>query len=734
MGDVPAADGADDVFGGGRMDAALTEVMRATGASIGLVYLRMPGDRMLGLALVSGVSREIAAPWVRIPADAPIPVAEAMRDRRIVWLAGREEIAHRYPRLGIVLPYDFMLAAAPIADATAVWGGVVLLWPVWHAPQLDESERATLDSYCRRSAELLRSAAERGPRPFPPEPRVVRAARRSEADPARALAAVDFAERLPVGCCAMDLDGRITFINTAAAELVDAGAAALLGRRPWEVLLWLNDPAFEDRYRAAVVTRRPISFTVLRRPGIRLLFVLYPDATGISVHITRVAGPAATDEGADGKQGETAGAGTVRAVDDGTVLTPPPQHVEPVGAAAVYHLVHLAATLSEAAGVHDVVELVADQIVPAFGPQGLVLMSADEGRLRIIGHRGYRQEFIDRYDGTPLTADVADAQVLVTGVPVFFPTPDELFRVHPHAPRYEDRSAWAFLPLIASGRPVGSLILSYDRPRPFLAAERALLTSLAGLIAQALARARLYDAKHSLARSLQTSLLPHGLTPLPGIVVAARYLPAGHGTDIGGDFYDLIHATPDTVIAVIGDVQGHDTNAAALMGQVRIAVHAHATAGASPGGILARTNRLLNDLDPDRFTSCLIVELDLAHDRLRLATAGHPPPLLCHPDGRSHLLDVPPGLLLGIDAEVEYATAEAPWEPGSVLALFTDGLVEAPGVDIGTATAELADRLARSRTEDLDVLAEGLIRHVKDPAHRTDDVALLLVRRQLRAP
>ncbi|MFE2556196.1 SpoIIE family protein phosphatase [Streptomyces sp. NPDC059352] len=740
MGDVPAADGADDVFGGGRMDAALTEVMRATGASIGLVYLRVPGGRVLGLALVSGVSREIAAPWVRIPADAPIPVADAMRDRRTVWLAGREEIAHRYPRLGIVLPYDFMLAAAPIADTTTMWGGVVLLWPVWHPPQLDERERATLDAYCHRSAELLRSAetlrsaAGQDPKPFPPEPRVVRAARTSEADPARALAAVDFTERLPVGCCAMDLDGRITFVNTAAAELVDAGAAALLGRRPWEVLLWLNDPAFEDRYRAAVVTRRPVSFTVLRRPGIRLLFVLYPDSTGISVHITRVARPATTDEGADGEPSETAGAGAARAVADGSASAPPPQHVEPVGAAAVYHLMHLAATLAEAAGVHDVVELVADQIVPAFGPQGLVLMSADEGRLRIIGHRGYSQEFVDRYDGTPLTADVADAQVLVSGVPVFFPTPEELFRAHPHAPRYEDRSAWAFLPLIASGRPVGSLILSYDRPRPFPAAERALLTSLAGLIAQALARARLYDAKHSLARSLQTSLLPHGLTPLPGIVVAARYLPAGHATEIGGDFYDLIHATPDTVIAVIGDVQGHDTNAAALMGQVRIAVHAHATAGASPGDILARTNRLLNDLDPDRFTSCLIVELDLAHHRLRLATAGHSPPLLCHPDGRTHLLEVPPGLLLGIDAEVEYATAEVPWEPGSVLALFTDGLVEAHGVDIGTATAELADRLARSRNEDLDVLAEGLIRHVKDPAHRTDDVALLLVRRQLPDP
>ncbi|WP_345491895.1 SpoIIE family protein phosphatase [Streptomyces roseoviridis] len=701
------------------MDAVVADVMRETEASIGLLYLQVPGERMLRLVLVSGVSPEIAAPWVRVPADAPVPVADAIRERHVVWLGGQQEIARRYPRVGIVLPYDFMLAAAPLADDTTVWGGIVLLWPTWHAPQLDERERRALDDCCRRSARLLRRAAEQDPPLTPPaELRVVHPVRPSEADPVLGAAAVGFAERLPVGCCALDLHGRITFINTAGAELVNAGAAALLGRRPWEVLLWLNDPDFEDRYREAVVTRRPTSFTVMRRPATRLLFELYPDVTGVSVHIRQVPGPDVTDV--------PSAAGAPPGAPD------PQRSAEPVGATAVYQLMHLAAALTEAAGVRDVVELVADQIVPSFGPHGLVLMSADEGRLRIIGHRGYDQEFVARFDGTPLTADVADARVLATGVPLFFPTLEDLLRAHPHAPRYEGRHAWAFLPLIASGRPVGSLILSYERPRPFPAAERALLTSLAGLIAQALARARLYDAKHSLAHSLQTGLLPHGLTPIPGVAVAARYLPAGHGMDIGGDFYDLVRATPTTAIAVIGDVQGHNTTAAALMGQVRTAVHAHATAGASPGDILARTNRLMADLDPDRFTSCLIAEFDLVRNRIRLATAGHPPPLLRHPDGRTEVVDVPPGLLLGIGVtdDADYRTTELPWEPGSVLALYTDGLVEAPGHDIGTAMTDLAERLGRSRAADLDGLADDLIRHVTDAAHRTDDVALLLVRRE----
>lgn len=130
-----------------------------------------------------------------------------------------------------------------------------------------------------------------------------------------------------------------------------------------------------------------------------------------------------------------------------------------------------------------------------------------------------------------------------------------------------------------------------------------MLTSLAGLIAQSLDRARLYDAKHTLAHSLQAGLLPQTLPRILGLEVAARYLPAGHGIDVGSDFYDLIRCAPAVAAAAIGDVQGRSTAAAALMGQVRTAVHAHASAGAPPGELLARTNRLLTDLDTPYLSS-----------------------------------------------------------------------------------------------------------------------------------
>ncbi|MFG2873789.1 SpoIIE family protein phosphatase [Streptomyces sp. NPDC048337] len=702
-----------------RLDGPLADLMEETGASVGLVYLLGWGERVLRLELVAGVPPPITAPWARVSLDEAIPVSDAVRERRLVWLGGgQEEVARRYPRLGLVLPYEFLLAAAPLACGEGeVRGGIVLLWPVRHPPRLGDREREAIDAFARRAGQRLRQAAAEGGEDWPPEgePRFVPAPVRRQEDPARAAAALDFAERMPLGCCALDLDGNITFINTAGADLVACEASQLLGRRPWEVLPWLRDPLVEDRYRAAVVARQPTAFTAVRPPDVRLLFRLYPDDRGISLHIS----PA-----------ETPASGAADAAFSPAPTTAPVSHGarEPVGALGLYHLTHLAAALAEAVGVRDVTERLTDQIVPALGPQGLVLMAVEEGRLRIVGHRGYASEFIERFDGAPLTSDVTNAQVLTTGAPVFFPSYEEFRRAHPTAPRHKERNAWAFLPLTASGRPVGSLILSYDRPRPFPPAERALLTSLAGLIAQALDRARLYDATHALAHTLQTGLLPHTLPRVPNLEVTARYRPAGHGMDIGGDFYDLIRPTPSTVLAAIGDVQGHNVNAAALMGQVRTAVHAHGTAGTPPSELLARTNRLLTDLDPGLFTSCLIAQIDLAHGQARLASAGHPPPLLQYPGGATGLLDIPPGLLLGIEPSAEYPTREIPFPPGALMVLYTDGLVETPGVDIEAATLSLARHLDRSGKENLDDVADTLLQHGGHTAPRTDDVALLLMR------
>ncbi|MBD3579998.1 SpoIIE family protein phosphatase [Streptomyces sp. KD18] len=708
---------------------------------------------MLHLALTIGVAREFAVPWSRVGLRDPIPVADAVRERRLVWLGGQEETASRYPRLGLVVPYRFSLAATPLdtePDAGAAAGaGLVMLWPGSHGHELAEREREALAAGCARLAGILRRAADDGhpvraaahpvilaPRP-PPTP-----------GPVEAAAAMAFIRRLPGGSCALDLNGKITFITQEAADLLGSPVRRLVGALPWEALPWMDTPAIEEHYRAAVMSRLPRSFTAVHPAGHRVRFDLHPDDSGISVRITADDGPAAA-EGALGPD-------VAVEPPPPPPPPPPPAHARPAAAAdaaarppaasepgpeqrvapgpsratALYQLMHLAASLTEAAHAQDVVDKAADQLVPALGAQAMALLVEEERRLRIVGHRGYTDELMARFDGLPVTGESPTTEVIRTRTPLFFESPAALLAAYPGTDIEDGMGAWGFVPLITSNRPVGCLVLAYSRPRPFAAGEKAVLISLAGLIAQALERARLYDSAYQLARSLQTGLLPHDLPHVPRLEVAARYLPAGHGLDIGGDFYDLIHIDGTTAAAAIGDVQGHNVGAAALMGQVRTAVHA--SAGAPPAEVLARTNRLLTDLEPGLFTSCLYAHIDLGRHRARLATAGHPPPLLRRADGTAEVVDLPPGLLLGIDPDAGYTAAEIPFEPGSLLALYTDGLVESPALDIEETIAGVAAHLARAAGDrPLEAVADDLLSHARGRVPATDDIALLLLRSRL---
>ncbi|WP_234435249.1 PP2C family protein-serine/threonine phosphatase [Streptomyces sp. NRRL F-2747] len=712
---VEGAEGADQRA----LGEALVGACAAAGASIGMLYLPDPARRVLHLAMTLGLAREFALPWSRVVLDDSIPVADAVRDGRFVWLGGQEETARRYPRLGLVLPYDFALAAAPLVpdplvSAPPSWAaeptgaGLVLLWPGSHAPHLSDRERDAVDAACGRLANHLRRAAEAGRPVRPPAlPVMLRPLPAPTPGPVEAAAAMAFIRRLPGGNCALDLNGTITFITAEAAELLGAPVSRLRGALPWEALPWMDTPVIEDHYRAAAISRLPRTFTAAPPNGRHLRFDLYPDETGISVRIT----PVAADEPLAPSAPPTA----------------VPAEPSPSRATALYQLMHLAAALTEAVHARDVVDHAADLLVPALGAQALALLVAEEQRLRIVGFRGYTAELMARYDGIPLGIHTASTHGLRTGEPLFFADAGALADAFPNVVIGDDMAAWAFLPLIASGRPIGTLILAYARPHPFVPGERAILTSLAGLIAQALDRARLYDATHQLAHSLQTGLLPRALPDVPHLEVAARYLPAAHGFDIGGDFYDLIRIDDTTVAAAVGDVQGHNVNAAALMGQVRTAVHA--SAGERPAEVLARTNRLLTDLEPGLFTSCVYAHIDLSTRTAQLASAGHPPPVLRHAEGPAKVLHLPPGLLLGIDPDASYTAVEIPFEPGSLLTLYTDGLVEVPGEDLEDGIAAVAARITATHgRHPLGTLADDLIGQARGGAPRTDDIALLLLR------
>ncbi|MEU3555329.1 SpoIIE family protein phosphatase [Streptomyces fragilis] len=694
------------------LEEVLAEVTRDTAASVGALYLTDPDEDVLWLALVSGGTSHLLDPWVRVPLDSPFPVAQALRENTMVWVPDQQDMARRYPVLGMVMPYDAMLAAVPVHGEEA-WGVLALLLPTNDEGALGPEEAQALRAGCRRAARVLdeRRASGAAPVRAGDRPRVVTPLPREDPPaPFVARAAYDLVQRLPIGFCTLDRDGRVTYVNPTAEQMLEIDADAVLGQRPQAVLPWLGDPVFESHYRAAVVTRRTVGFTRPSPEGHSLAFMLFAHENGVGIRITD--------------------AGVNQALSDVMpVRHPRASDIQP---AALYHLTHVAALLAEATSTLDIVRLVREQVTPAFGPDSFVLAQASEGRLTVLGSGGLDEARDALHEGMPQAVVGPAAEALADHRQRFHTALEEPAERTPSSrPARDPMTAWAVLPLITDSREVGCLVLGYRELRPFPVAERTLLTSLAGVIGLALDRTLTTDTEHRLALDLQSVLLPRRLPVVPGLALAARYLPTTRGSGVGGDFYDVIHQEDDVGAAVaVGDVQGHDTEAAALMGQVRTAVRA--IAGAPPGEVLGRTNRLLLTLDAERFTSCLYAHIDPVAHQVRLANAGHVPPLLRRPDGRTGAVDVPPGLVLGIDGGFAYSTTTLDFPAGSVLALYTDGLVEKPDTMIDDSVGDLARTLAEADVTDLDAAAETLLRHAYDSGPRYDDIALLLIRAEDR--
>ncbi|MFE6593579.1 PP2C family protein-serine/threonine phosphatase [Streptomyces sp. NPDC057781] len=245
----------------------------------------------------------------------------------------------------------------------------------------------------------------------------------------------------------------------------------------------------------------------------------------------------------------------------------------------------------------------------------------------------------------------------------------------------------------------------------------------------AIDHAQRYQHNRDIAETLQRALLTELPAP-PGLGLAARYLPATHGLNIGGDWYDAFRQPDGGVIAVVGDVTGHGLRAAVMMSQLRTALRAYAVDGGSPGRLLTRLHTFLHHLQPDLFATAVIARFHPDDPTMTWAAAGHPPPVLRTPDGRVQTLDAKPGAMLGIPLKQEIADHTVRLAPGSTLALYTDGLVErrARGIDPGIARlAEALGSFGSAELEaDLEGSADGILRPLLSDSERDDDVCLLL--------
>ncbi|MEU6140743.1 SpoIIE family protein phosphatase [Streptomyces sp. NPDC047081] len=396
------------------------------------------------------------------------------------------------------------------------------------------------------------------------------------------------------------------------------------------------------------------------------------------------------------------------------------------------------AALAHARTVQDVIDVLKDTHgLTHLGATSLVMGLVEAGRIRLIAE-GPEGSFVPGTLVTRIDEPYPMSEVVRTLSPRFIESPEEFAEgfpvLWPHITDLNITSA-AYLPLIVQARPIGAMGLLYSDRRGFSPEDRNVLVALGSSIAQSIQRAMFYEQEKDLATGLQQAMLPRTIPSVRGADVAVRYragTAAGTlGRDIGGDWYDLIPLPGGRVGAVIGDVQGHDTHAAAVMGQLRIVLRAYAAEGHTPATVMARASVFLHELDTDRFATCLYAEADLSTGVVQVVRAGHIDPLIRAADGSSRRVAVEGGLPLGLSAEfgsLEYPVGTIELDPGHTLLLCTDGLVEQPGTDLDDGMQTLT-ALISTGPDDVRDLADCLI-DVAEERGGDDDVALLLLRRR----
>ncbi|MDT0438666.1 MULTISPECIES: SpoIIE family protein phosphatase [Streptomyces] len=537
------------------------------------------------------------------------------------------------------------------------------------------------------------------------------------------------------GFLALDEEWRITFVNLSAEQTLGSSQAQLVGTVLWELPSVLGVPDLEARCREAAATGRPAGFDVrmsvaggepdwepahgemkarVKVRSYHLRLVPVPD--GVTLYFTDVT--------------------ELRRREAEQVAA------ERSSAERAARIAELTSALAGATTSRDVVDAVARRVLPPFGAAGLMVLAVESGsgRLSYVGSVGYRRDFVDAITGSTPDRGGPVWDAILTAEPVFLPSVDAFMARYPamrERPAEGAKKSWAFLPLTASGHTFGICLLAFDKPRPFPDGDRTLLTAISALVAHALERARLYDAEHTRSRELQRALLPRTLPDLPACTAAARYLPAGQGMDVGGDWYDVIPLSSGQVALVIGDVMGHGLSEAATMGRVRTAVHTLAALELPPDEIMGHLNEIVSGLGEDSFVTCLYALYDSTTRICSFARAGHPPPAVVQPDGTVHFPSPTPNPPLGA-SEPPFETVELTVPEEGLLVLYTDGLVEAKGREIDEGMAALAKLLHTadtSPTADLDLLCDTLTTGLVPADQPTpDDTALLVVRVHALAP
>jgi PAS domain S-box-containing protein len=522
-----------------------------------------------------------------------------------------------------------------------------------------------------------------------------------------------FLESMPAAFCFLDASRRFRYVNAEAERLMSRPRTRLIGKALREVFPTVLGSVFETNYRAALATGRPRTFeSSLPGSGDGWFEVrMWPGSDGMAVYVLDVTHRRNAEEAARRANARAA------------------------------LLARVSAELSGQLDTLSALGRLAELVVPVLTDGCIVTLVDREGRARDVGSwhgDPARRALMDRYaeirlDTLPGNSPVAHA--LTTGTPVT-ESVDAVLGLMADGTARDLLVALApatavILPLTAESRTVGVLTLYQDAGRVMTDEDMDIARQVAAEAGRAISRVHRQSQQAQLAEALQRSLL----TDPPALgeaSVVVRYVPAVEAARVGGDWYDAFHQRDGSLVVVIGDVVGHDTAAAAAMGQLRGLLRGIAHySSAGPAEVLRGLDEAIVQMHDETLATAAIarIECDGRGGRaLRWANAGHPPPLLLAADGTVTVLGGDFGdLMLGVDPTSSRAESVVPLPPGATVLLHTDGLVERRGSTIDDGMTALAGHLRQLTGRPLDELCDGLLRRMLRGIPQ-DDVALVAVR------
>lgn len=398
----------------------------------------------------------------------------------------------------------------------------------------------------------------------------------------------------------------------------------------------------------------------------------------------------------------------------------------------------MTSALSNAVTRMDVADVVVAEISDAVDASGVAfaIIGEERGPLALLAQRGYARELVAASLEVPLETASPGGRAVDRRESAFFETLGEVSRAYPRVASELGalgHESFLFAPLRVGRRSVGLVLVSWEETRRMSGEERRFVESLVEQAAQALDRARHFESERTIAETLQQSVLPASLPEIPGIQLAAIYLPGTAQLDVGGDWFDAITLPDGRLGLVVGDVVGKGVHAAASMGQLRNALRAFSLDRMRPAAVMARLNRLAEEVLDTTFATVVYAVVDPVRRVCRFTSAGHPPPVVVHPDGRVELLEGGRGVPLGALGEADYRQDLVELPSGAVVLLYTDGLVERRGEAIDHGLDRLCEA-ARSGPRDPERLVDHVVEQLFGSAEREDDVAVLAMRLFAVAP